>query len=299
MPEVAPEMAEKVGNGVPLSPSEREMMERYLAERAGMEDLAKEVDEHCASAGQSGRTLRLASDKYKHPLRVYAAKIWPEKNVDTGVRTLKRWVKTGKGAQDLPPFDDLPSLARWYERHHRANNAPEYLRRFEEADDSPPPPPVGPASAGDESAGASPIFIDLEAEVTADDGLRKIRALGNSIYEQLEIELRRGRTAAAKELRREWQSLMAIQRQWEKDIVKIQEGKGEVLRTRVVNSELVMIFTAISQSYYAATIKLIQRLAPEMPSNEQHVLAIESRDGAFLHLKDTRFEPAWISARQN
>lgn len=336
MPEVSPEMAEKVlsadlrnvikkvGDGVPLSPAEREMMERYLAASAEMEDLAKarsaallrrwatggklskderkEVDAHFTSEGKAGRAPRLVSDRYEHPLRIYAEKIWPGKNIDTGVRTLKRWVKTGKAVQDLPPFDTLHELARWYERHHRANNAPEYLRRFEDqasADDADAPPPAGEASQGDESAGVSPMFIDLDAEVTADDGLRKIRALANSTYEQLEIELKRGRTAAAKELRKEWQSLMATQRQWEKDIVKIQEGKGEVLRTRVVNSELVMIFTAISQSYYAATIKLIQRLAPEMPANEQHGLAIESRDGAFLHLKETRFEPAWTSARQS
>lgn len=338
MPEVSPEMAEKVlsadlrnvikkvGDGVPLSPAEREMMERYLAASAEIEDLAKarsaallrrwatggklskderkEVEAHFASEGKSGRAQRVASENYKDPYRVYAEKIWPGKNLDTSVRTLKRWVKVGKEVQDLPPFDTLSEMARWYERHFRSNNAPEYLRRFEDqapADQgsADAPPPAADGSPGDDSSGATPMFIDLEAETTADDGLRKIRALANSTYEQLEEALKVGRTSLAKELRKEWQSLMATQRQWEKDIVKIQEGKGEVLRTRVVNSELVMIFTAISQSYYAGSIKLIDRLAPEMPANEKHALAIESRDGAFLHLKETRFEPAWTSARQS
>lgn len=335
MPEVSPEMAEKVlsadlrnvikkvGDGVPLSPAEREMMERYLAASAEMEDLAKarsaallrrwatggklskderkEVDAHFANEGKSGRAPRVTSENYEHPYRIYAEKIWPGKNIDTSVRTLKRWVKVGKEVQDLPPFDTLSEMARWYERHFRSNNAPEYLRRFEEAA-SPEPSKDPPPAAGEDKtddAGGTPMFIDLDTETTADDGLRKIRALANSTYLQLEEALKVGRTSLAKELRKEWQSLMATQRQWEKDIVKIQEGKGEVLRTRVVNSELVMIFTAISQSYYAASIKLIQRLAPELPANEKHALAIESRDGAFLHLKETRFEPAWISARQS
>jgi hypothetical protein len=99
MPEVSPEMAEKVlsadlrnvikkvGDGVPLSPGEREMMERYLAASAEMEDLAKarsaallrrwatggklsklelkEIEAHFASEGTSPRpSPRIVSDRY-------------------------------------------------------------------------------------------------------------------------------------------------------------------------------------------------------------------------------------------
>lgn len=334
MPEVSPEMAEKVlsadlrnvikkvGDGVPLSPGEREMMERYLAASSEMEDLAKarsaallrrwatggklskderkEVDAHFADEGKGGATRKLVTDRYEHPLRIYAAKIWPDKNIETGVRNLKHWIKKGKEAQDLPPLDAPHELARWYERNHRANSAPASLLRFESAESDPGPPHNAPDSPpGDREEVGTPQMIDLDSEFTADDSLRKVRALADSTYKQLEIELAKGRTASARELRKEWQSLIATQRQWEVAITKIQEGKGEVLRTRIVNSELVMIFTAISQCYYAGMIKVIKRLAPEMPAAEQHALAIESRDGAFQHLKDSRFEPAWTSAKQS
>jgi len=314
----------KVGDGVPLSPAEREMMERYLAASAEMEDLAKacsaallrrwatggklskaelkEVDAHFASEGKAGGQ-RLVSDRYEHPLRVYAERIWPDEKVETGVRKLKRWVQKGKAAQDLPPFDAPQDLARWYERHHRANTAPAYLRRFE---DSAPPSASGtasspPAKDGQEDEGPPlpPMLLGTGEEMDSDVGLRQARILVEATFKQMSLALEKRNMKEYNSLRREWQSFVGILRQWEKDMVKIQEGKGEVLRTRVVNTELVRIFTAISQCYYNGLLKIIRDLAPEMPGAEQHALAIERRDEAFLHLKESRFEPAWTSAKQS
>lgn len=335
MREVSPEMAEKVlsadlrnvikkvGDGVPLSPSEREMMERYLAASAEMEDLQKarsaallrrwatggklsraemrEVNSHFEEEGKRG-PVRVTSDQYANPLRIYAEQIWPEGNLDSSIRKLKRWVKKGKEADppDLPPLDDMPRMARWYERHHRASKAPEYLRRFEDQEEK-SGATSRPAAPGTETSdeGGEGIAMKLgDGEMESDMGLRQVRRLAEGVFNQMEEAIKRGKTKEYKTLQREYLSLIGTLRQWEKDIIKIQEGKGEVLRTRVVNSELVQIFTAIAQSYYTGLVKLIRELRPEMPGNEVHAMAIERRDAAFLHLKNSRFEPSWKSARE-
>ena len=230
--------------------------------------------------------------RYGHPLRVYAVEIWPGKDVKSSVRTLKRWVAKGKAASDLPPFDDKQRLAAWYERHHRHDQAPEALRRFEIAESEPaaPPPGADEVPGGDD---LSPMVIDHETEITADTGLRQIRALANATYEQLELELKRGRTVQAAALRREWQSLIATQRQWEVAIMKIQEGKGEVLRTRVVNSELVRIFTTLGQSFFNALDKVLLDHAPTIPAEDRPNVALEMKDNALLLLRGSRFEKSW------
>lgn len=331
MPEVSPEMAEKVlsadlrnvikkvGDGVPLSPAEREMMERYLAASAEMEDLAKarsaallrrwatggklskderkEVDAHFASEGKSGRAPRLVSDRYEHPLRIYAAQIWPDQNLESCVRKLKNWIKKGKAAQDLPPFDAMHELARWYERHFRANSAPASLRRFEDTAPDAPTNPSGDGKKEEPSEGDGPplppMTLGTDVEMDSDVGLQQVKTLVDATFRQMRVALEKNNQKEYQSLRREWQSLVGILRQWEKDMVKIQEGKGEVLRTRVINSELVRIFTTLGQSFFNALLKVIKDLAPSMPADEQRALALAQRDAIFLHLKGSRFEKSW------
>lgn len=225
--------------------------------------------------------------RYAQALRFYAEILWPGKDPESGVRTLKRWVKKGKASGDAPPFDDLPGIATWYERHHRYAVAPEELRRFEVQ--------VGEKVEEEDAPAEMPVMtLNLDGDHTADEGLRQCRALVQATYEQMEVALKQRQTKAYQSLRREWQSLINTQRQWEKDILKIQEGKGEVLRTRVINSELVRIFTASAQSFFNATLKTLQDHAPHLPGDEQRRIALEKRDEVFTHLRGTRFDSAWI-----
>lgn len=328
MPEVSPEMAEKVlsadmrniikkvGDGAPLSTAEREIMGRYLAASAEVEDLArartaallrrwatgskfskaelKELEAHfAATEGRGAKPTRLTAERYDHALRVYAAKIWPDEKEETCVRKLKRWIAKGKKASDLPPFDDFPRLAAWYERHHRYASAPDYLKRFEAAEQRPDPgPPSDAPAAGDDDRLPS-MTLDIDGDHATDASLRQIKALANAIYEQMELALKNRQFTQYRSLRQEWTPLINTQRQWEKDILKIQEGKGEVLRTRVVNTELVQIMTTSGQSFFNAMMKLLQDHAPHLSPEEQRRIALEKRDQIFTHLRGTRFETAW------
>jgi hypothetical protein len=311
----------KVGDGVPLSPAEREIMERHLAASAEMADLAKarsaallrrwatgskfskaelkELEAHfSATEGKPGKPVRLTAERYDHPLRVYAEKIWPDKDLKSSVRKMKRWVQLGKKDSDLPPFDDLPRLAAWYERHHRYDQAPPELRRFERVEsEAPPSSPQGDPAEGDAEADRLPsMTLDLDATVASDMALRQVRALASAIYEQMEIALKHRNVTQYRTLRQEWLPLINTQRQWEKDLLGIQEGKGEVLRTRVVNSELVRIFTTSGQSFFNGLLKVLQDHAPQLSPEEQRRIALEHRDLVFTHLRGSRFETAWTPA---
>lgn len=223
-------------------------------------------------------------------LRVYAEKIWPDKDVKSSVRKLKRWVAKGREAKDPPPFDEIEKLATWYERHHRYESAPAELKQFEVQD-------VEAAGEVDEVAdeGLPSMTLDLEGEHATDDSLKQLRALKNAIYGQMEVALKTRQFTVYRNLRQEWTPLVNTERQWEKDLLKIQEGKGEVLRTRVVNTELVRIFTTSGQSFFNKMLKLLQTHAPQLPPEEHRRLALEGRDEVFTHLRGTRFESAWTS----
>ena len=246
-----------------------------------------------------GRPARLTQERYDHPLRVYAERIWPEKDLDSSVRTLKRWIRKGKRASDLPPFDDSTRLASWYERHHRCKTAPDYLRRFETAEEKPTVSIATPEATDSGEPDQLPAMIlDLDAEYASDTGLRQVRALVQATYGQMEKALSLGQSTQYRSLRREWQQLVSTQRQWEKDIIKIQEGRGEVLRTRVINSELVRIFAASGQSFFNALLKVMQDHAQHLPPEEQRRIALDRRDTVFAHLRGTRFESAWTPDSQ-
>jgi hypothetical protein len=223
-------------------------------------------------------------------LRVYAEKIWPDKDVKSSVRKLKRWVAKGREAKDPPPFDEIEKLASWYERHHRYESAPTELRRFEAQETK-----VEEEAVEEADDRLPSMTLDIEGEHATDASLKQLRALANAIYEQMEIALNNRQFTLYRSLRQEWTPLINTQRQWEKDLLKIQEGKGEVLRTRVVNTELVRIFTTSGQSFFNKMLKLLQTHAPQLPPEEQRRLALEGRDEVFTHLRGTRFETAWTS----
>lgn len=323
----------KVGDGSPLSGAERALMERYLATATSAEELAKvraasllhrwatggklskdEQQEIRAFVGSAGPTAaappveasaRVATDQYEHPLRIYASRIWPHKRTDNSTRTLKRWVALGRKADpaDFPPFDQMERLASWYERHH-SWKAPEELKRFEATQEQPSPGrPEGRDDAvsppGDAETGESPLppmLLDLDSDLSADLGLQQVKSLVDGTFKQIQIALARQNMTQYNSLRREWQQLVGILRQWEKDIVKIQEGRGDVLRTRVINSELVRIFTTISQSFFNGLLKVLDDHAPQLPADERRRIAIEQRDLIFLHLKGSRFESTWTAS---
>lgn len=326
-------IVKKVGDGTPLSTAEHEMMQGFLASDTPPEELLKArgaaLIRRWASGGKlskdeqkeiadflpMARTVvtRQTTETYKQSLRGY------ESVYTTNVRQIKRWIATGRKCApfDLPPLDRPDAMAAWWERMQAAGHikhaVPEKLLRYEQkkvdgsAPEAPapgPPSPKTPKSPPPEGADVEkeskepplpPMQLDAAGNVSSDLGLQQVQSLVKATYKQMEIALERQNMTQYNSLRREWQQLVQILRSWEKDIIKIQEGRGEVLRTREINTELVRLFTTMGQSFFNALLKLAGDLAPEMAAEDRRQLAMSKRDEIYRHLKGSRFQSVWTA----
>ncbi len=321
-------LVKKVSDGSVLSSTEREMMEQATISGALPEELqtarlaalmrryaqgkplTKDQQKELSLILPSNRPIvkRITSESYRHKLSHYVP-ILGLKGKDPE-RKLKRWIAAGreKSPPDLPPYDQPQLMAEWW-RRNMTWKVPDYIQVLEhraadttpgsEPQDAPPGPtiasPSTPTKNGETQAEPTgvPMFLDMGAEVSSDIGLQQVRALVQATFTQLQRCLETGHISQANSYRREWQTLVGTLRQWEKDIVKIQEGKGEVLRTRVINTELVRIFTVIRHSFSNALLEMAEVLAPEMEPSERREMCAKHRDKCFSHLKTSRFNQVY------
>lgn len=323
-------VVQKVGKGGTMTAAEREIMQRSIAEGVMPEDLQKarlaalvrkwaiggklSKDEHLEIKDIIPDTRavvhRVTSENYRHPLRYYAEQIGIDGKDPT--RKLKRWISQGrweskgvpKAVPDLPPFDQLDQMGAWWRRNMEWR-VPDYILRFEQGDEARSPTAVA-TEKSETAQNAAPaegdvymptMQLDVGAAMASDLGLQQIRALVQATFSQMEYAVKHRHMSQYSALRREWMSLVASQRQWEKDIIKIQEGKGEVLRTRVINTELTSMFNVLAQSFGNALTALGEKLSPMMTPAERRELIMPLRDACFTHVKGTRFAEAWTTAK--
>lgn len=314
-------LVKKVSEGSSLTQAEREMMERAVIDGTLPEELHEARLAALARAYAMGKALtpgqqkelsaiiplgkpiakKLTTESYRYKLAHYVKSIGlTGKDPD---RKLKRWIAKGreKTPPDLPPFDALPLMAEWWRRNMEWR-VPEYLLLLETLDqepqakaptpkDEPPedtssaesPPPPKSESPGE------PMMFDTDSEMTADLGLNQIRQLASTLYRQMQRAFESGRLTDGANYMRQWEKAVESMRKWEKDIVKIQEGKGEVLRARVINTELGRVLNVISQSYFNSIMSLLDTYAAEIPGTDRRQLALGFRDKCFRHLKDSQF----------
>jgi hypothetical protein len=257
---------------------------------------------------------KLTTESYRFKLAHYVPILGIDKDEDgkkakDPERKLKRWIAKGreKTPPDLPPFDAPEHMAEWWRRNMEWR-VPEYLLRLENHDQS---AHQAKATAPEESqqevnaaaanssavpktdALGEPMMFDTESDLTADVGLLQIRQLVSTLHKQMVRAFEGGRLTDGANYMRQWEKAVESLRKWEKDIVKIQEGKGEVLRARVVNTELGRVLNVISQSYFNSLLSILDTYAPEIPGTDRRQLALTYRDKCFRHLKDSQFSSVY------
>lgn len=336
MPDLSPELAgkvlsaelrnlvKKVGEGSTLNEAERDLMNRFLAESTPPEELlrarrmalivkwakagklTKDEKKEAGIPEVTAALKRQTSDRYQKPFAHYA------KLYQRDVRNIKRMVSKGRASSDFPPLDDPATMAAWF-RRVMGQEPRENLTRFEtdaadsqttgEAEQSKGAGTDVDGDGDDEEDDGFSNMPEMQLNIgnltTADVGLQQIQALVGATFKQMEFALKNKQMKAYSQLRREWQQLIQVQRAWEKDIVKIQEGRGEVLRTREVNTELVQIFTTLGHSVFNVIQRVLREYAPQMPAVQRRSLAITLRDGCYAHAKKTRWVSAWDASQVN
>ena len=259
--------------------------------------LTREEMEEAGLPDPAPSLKRQTSDRYKHPLAHYA------KLYDRDVKNIKRLIAKGRTAatQDFPPLDEPAEMAEWF-RRNMGQEPRENLTKFErEASGDIPPavsePMASPTGNKNDEENELPPLPEMQLNASgvyaADAGLRRVQALVDATFRQMQVALRHKNMKEYKTLFIEYTKLEQLLRSWEKDIIKIQEGRGEVLRTREINTEIVQLFTILGQSFLNGLIKLVKQLAPQMPPVQQRELAMSITDACFSHGKKSRWSTAW------
>ena len=326
------DVVKKVSEGASLTQPEREMMERAVIEGTLPEELqearlaalarAYALDKSLTQGQQKelsaiipqGKPIakKLTVQNYRYKLAHYVSILGVDRDDDGNIakdpeRKLKRWIAKGrtKNPPDLPPFDAPHLMAEWWRRNMEWR-VPDYLlslekfeqptaetepsqkaEPFQSADPSQPTAARPPESLGE------PMMFDMDSDLTADVGLFQIRQLVSTLHKQMVRAFEGGRLTDGANYMRQWEKAVESLRKWEKDIVKIQEGKGEVLRARVINTELGRIMNVISQSYFNSLLTILDTHATEIPGTDRRQLALSYRDKCFRHLKDSQFSSVY------
>jgi len=148
-------------------------------------------------------------------------------------RSLEKW----RGA----PLEEPSKMAAWW-RANRKQKVPERVLELE-AGGVPEEPgePVDLAAFGGSSVGES---------------VERARSLVALAWSKLEEAMRGGRASEISRWSQAWEKAQAIQRQWEKDLVRIQTEQGAVCSVGEIAAELVPRLTTIRRAFEAELERL-------------------------------------------
>lgn len=322
-------IVKRVSEGQSISQGEYETMQRAAIDGTLPEELQKARLAALARLYALGRPLskgqqielsalipvgkpiakKLTTESYRYKLAHYVTVIGLQGRDPE--RKLKRWIAKGREQTppDLPPFDAPHLMAEWWRRNMEWR-VPDYIASLERCEEPEPraasAAPIAPAPVEASPASTNtpalppasaetglPMMFEAGSEMTADLGLAQIRGLVQTLYTRMKQAFEGGRLTEGQNFMRQWERAVENLRKWEKDLVKIQEGKGEVLRTRVINTELGRIFGVISQSYFNSFLALLDKYAPDISATDRRQLALSYRDKCFAHMKTTRFSSVY------
>lgn len=188
---------------------------------------------------------------------------------DVDVRTIKRWVKSGRDASppDMPPLDDPARMPEWWARvmenrcPRKIHEAAARARKSTAAD----PRPLSPALSAAPAAAAPPADDDGKVGIAAAlDRMQREERAAHRRYEQAcqpdpdSGEINQG---AAKNALAVWMDLAEKMRALEKSSVDVLAASGETLRKHDVRAALVEIHANIA----AGVRNLFRAARPLMP----------------------------------
>lgn len=173
-------------------------------------------------------------------------------------RTIKRWVRTGKEVDDLPPLDAPEQMANWWSRHYK-NRVPVKILQLAKS---------VPAN-GDEVVKDDPLFtqpvekaapapIDLEVGLEASvDRLRRAEAVANHKFtEAIRLDADEGEIERKQ---RAWERVAKQLSISEKSLRDMESKYGALYGADEIKRELVKIHGSV----YAGVKNFMRRVMPK------------------------------------
>lgn len=213
---------------------------------------------------------------------------------------VRSWVRRGKEVLELPPLDDAPELAQWWDRWMKQSvpdgidtAARAALAKGEDSDVLELESETIPA----EAAPVVPVLgesVDLEMHVDGDamESLQRLRSATKLYFEQHKKALKDGDHAAAANWRKDWLLAEEKQRHWEKDIVSILANRGELVSKAEILAGLASLAGMMRRNFIAAMLGFCEEIAPEFDDAERRRRVKPHVDVCFERLRDSEFAEA-------
>ena len=225
-------------------------------------------------------------------------------------RTIRSWVSHGESLDPpvLPPLHDPDQLVEWF-RAHRNHKVPAGIIEASELDDPSAPrmPGLGKKNSSDSDSENAPpssdpqesILLEISDDIDADAGLQQARTLAQLAWEEMQKAYEQGNRTKAREWKKDWREAVTTQRAWEKDINKIMEDRGALLRKAKLVAELISMAASISRNVLNGLVEVVDHILLVLPAEEierlrndrkaRRAVALQFRDQIFAKLRATQF----------
>ncbi len=160
----------------------------------------------------------------------------------TSDRTIKRWVKTGKNAGELPPLDAPAAMPQWWTKYYKQKIPACILDAARSA-----PPVVVPAAGADETPGppAAPPAASLDVGMGFQEMLDRVRRAERAAYLKYDEALSRNDESNLPLARKTWSELSKQLRELERDAHDILSRSGALVEKAAVEKTIAEIHVPI------------------------------------------------------
>jgi len=248
---------DRYSKGARLSRAEMEEIRPFI-ERSGPPPAA---DPPRAAGTAADFRLEAEEPRFQRPYKEYAAAL------DVSERSIKKWVQKGRAAKDLPPLDDLPRMAEWYERvmNHRP---PAFLLSWAEKKTAP-----APASEARPAAPAPPqvladasIDLDLIVPKSLEEQVEGLRRAEAACYMQLQRALTAGDASLISSRQAVYQRACETLRRAEKTLHDIQVQRGDYVLKADVAADMTTFARSLNSLHRTMAARVLEQLA-DLPAD--------------------------------
>lgn len=231
--------------------------------------------------------------KYPRDLAEYG-EIYGKKEV-----SVRAWVRLGKAKGELPPLDAPSEMVLWWKRwmSHRVPDRLERLAISALKPDLVLEPEVAAAEPPLKPEPAPPVLgdsIDLSTDMagSAGDSLDRLRSASALCFAQYQAGLKAGDPARADLWRKDWLAAEEKQRHWEKDINKILQDRGELVRMAAVVGKLSTLAGTLRRNFIGAMKSFGREVAPNLTDDEIDAYSDPHIQDCFRRLRENELSAA-------
>lgn len=200
----------------------------------------------------------------------------------TSDRTIKRWVKTGKDAGELPPLDSPGDMPAWWAAHYK-QKIPECIIAVANAV---APAPVAAAPVEEVASAQASQVIDVGTGFR--EMLGRVRDAEKAAYLEYHVVLKSGDESKLTLARKTWSEISKQLRELERDAHDILSRSGSLVEKSSIEKIIAEIHGPIVNGIRSMWRRVKERMTAA-PDAQQDRVWQEEVDRLFFRLSESAF----------